>query len=79
MTKKMQVDRFEEGFAVLADDDETIYNVPREAFGFELHEGDILEVEFAGNAPVSARFLAEETAAAKERIAALMKKLKKKI
>ena len=79
MTKKMQVDRFEEGFAVLVDDDETIYNVPREAFGFELHEGDILEVELAGNATVSARFLTEETAAAKERIAALMKKLKKKI
>lgn len=75
----MQVDRFEEGFAVLVDDDETIYNVPREAFGFELHEGDILEVELAGNATVSARFLTEETAAAKERIAALMKKLKKKI
>ena len=79
MTKKMQVDRFEEGFAVLVDEDETIYNVPRETFGFDLHEGDFLAVEFSGNTPVSARFLAEETAAAKERIAALMKKLKKKI
>jgi len=75
---KVQVDRFEEGFAVLTDDEEKLYHVPREQFPFEIHEGDILRVEFVGGHLQYAEFLAEETAEMRERIAALMKKLKRK-
>ena len=74
----MQIDRFEEGFAVLVDEEEKIYNVPREQFGFPLHEGDVLRVTLADGMPVSAQFMAEETAMRRERAAALMRKLKKK-
>lgn len=76
--KQMQVDRFEEGFAVLVDDDEKTYDVPREFFGFELHAGDVLEVEMEGERPVHARFLAEETESRRALARALMQKLKKK-
>ena len=76
--KKLQVDRFEEGFAVLVDDDGMPIDVPRNHFGFELHEGDILAVEFDGKTPVSAVFLEEETLAVKARIEALRRKLREK-
>ncbi len=76
--KQMQVDRFEEGFAVLVDDEEKTYDVPRGLFGFELHAGDVLEVEMEEGRPVSARFLAEETESRRALARALMQKLKKK-
>ena len=76
--KKLQVDRFEEGFAVLIDDDDMPIDVPRDLFGFALHEGDILAVKFEGDKPVSAVFLEEETAAVKARVEALRRKLREK-
>ena len=76
--KKLQVDRFEEGFAVLLDENDMPINVPKDAFGFELHEGDILDVEFDGDRAISAVFLEKETLAVKERIAALRKRLREK-
>ncbi len=78
MMKKMQLDRFEEHFAVLADDNMNILNIPKDFFPFEVHEGDILEIEFEEETPISARFLAEETETAKARTKALMERLKKK-
>ena len=76
--KKMQVDRFEGDIAVLLDEEKNIYDISKDQFGFELHEGDLLEVVFEGGVPVSARFLAEETEALHQRIQALMEKLKRK-
>jgi hypothetical protein len=78
MMKKMQVDRFEEQLAVLADDDMKILNIPKEFFPFEIHEGDIFEIEFDGDVPVAARFLAEETETAKARTRALLNKIRSK-
>lgn len=75
---KVQVDRFEEGLAVLVDEEEKLYNIQRGQFPFEIHEGDILCVEIVCGHLQYAEFLAEETAAARERVAALMKKLKRK-
>ena len=76
--KKLQVDRFEENFAVLIDDDDMPIDVPRDLFGFELHEGDILAVEFEGGKPVSATFLEDETLAVKARVEALRRRLREK-
>ena len=78
MMKKMQIDRFEEGFAVLVDDEMKTVDVPRAFFAFEVHEGDILEMEFEGDTPISAKFLQEETESAKARTKSLMEKLKRK-
>ena len=78
MKKKLQVDRFEGEIAVLFDMDYRLYNVPKDVFGFELHEGDYLEATFENDAPVSAVFLAEETEAARQKIKALMAKMRKK-
>ena len=78
MMKKMQIDRFEGDFAVLADDEMKTVDSPRAFFAFEVHEGDIFEVEFDGNTPLSANFLKEETAASKARTKSLMERLKKK-
>lgn len=78
MMKKMQIDRFEGDFAVLADDDMKTVDIPKAFFAFEVHEGDIFEVEFEGDTPISAKFLAEETDAAKARTRSLMERLKKK-
>ena len=76
--KKMQVDRFEGEIAVLLDMDKQIYDIPKDIFGFELHEGDLLKVHFENETPVSAVFLAEETEALRARAKALMAKLKRK-
>ena len=76
--KKMQIDRFEGAFAVLADDDMKTMDIPKAFFPFKVHEGDVLEIEFEGEMPVSARFLAEETEAAKARTKSLMERLKNK-
>lgn len=78
MKKKFQVDRFEGEIAVLFDSEETYCEVSRGHFGIELHEGDILEVTFENDLPVSAVFLAEETEETRKKIRALMEKLKKK-
>lgn len=78
MKKKFQVDRFEGEIAVLYDGEEEYVNVLRGHFGFELHDGDILEVTFEGGVPISAVFLAEETEATRQKIRILMEKLKKK-
>jgi hypothetical protein len=78
MKKKLQVDRFESGLAVLFDMEKNLYNVPKDVFGFTLHEGDYLEVTFENGVPASAVFLAEETEAARLRIRALMAKMRKK-
>ena len=76
--KKMQIDRFEGDFAVLADEDMKTMDIPKAFFAHEVHEGDIFEIEFDGETPVSVKFLAEETEAAKARVRSLMERLKKK-
>ena len=76
--KKMQIDRFEGEFAVLVDDDMKTMDIPKVFFSREACEGDIFEIEFEGNTPISAKFLAEETEAAKARVRSLMERLKKK-
>lgn len=76
--KQMQVDRFEEGLAVLVDEEERLYSVPADSFGFVLHAGDVLAVEMQDGKPCRARFLAEETEARKARAAELMLKLKRR-
>ena len=78
MKKKLQVDRFEENLAVLFDMEKNIYNVPKDLFGFELNEGDYLDVTFENGVPASAVFLAEETEEARQKIRALMEKLRRK-
>lgn len=77
---KVTVNRFEEGFIVLLKDESVgSYDVPREQFTIDVHEGDVLDVEFdeAGKL-TSAVFLEEETRARRERAIALMTKLRKK-
>ncbi len=77
---KVTVNRFEEGFAVLLKDEGVgAYDVPREQLKADVHEGDILDVEFdeAGKL-ASVVFLEEETRARRERAKALMEKLRKK-
>jgi len=79
MKQKLQVDRFEGDIAVIYNMDEKVkYDVPRDLFGFRLHEGDYLDVTFENGVPVSAVFLAEETEAARQKIRALMAKMRKK-
>ncbi|MBE6666296.1 MAG: DUF3006 domain-containing protein [Ruminococcaceae bacterium] len=78
MKKKLQTDRFEGDIAVLFDMEKNLYDVPKDLFGFELHEGDYLEVTFENGVPVSAVFLAEETEAARQKIRALMAKMRRK-
>ena len=78
MIKKLQIDRIEGTLAVMTDDDEGMCNIPADFFGENAVEGNIFEVVFENGKPVSATFLAEETAAVRERIRALMAKLKKK-
>ena len=77
---KVTVNRFEEGFVVLLKDESVgSYDVSREQFTIDVHEGDVLNVEFdeAGKL-TSAVFLEEETHARRERAIALMTKLRKK-
>ncbi len=76
--KQMQVDRFEEHFVVLVDEEDNVINLDKTFFDFELHEGDILNVKFEHEKPISAEFLAEETVRAKERVRRLMEKIKNK-
>ncbi len=76
--KQMQVDRFEENFVVLVDEEDQIMNLEKTFFDFEIHEGDIVEIEFSCGRPCSAKFLAEETEKAKERTRKLMERLKSK-
>ena len=78
MKKKLQVDRFEGDLAVLFNREGEVYDVPKDCFGFALHEGDYLEVTLEDGVPVSAVFLAEETEAARQKIRALMAKMRKK-
>ena len=78
MIKKLQIDRIEGAFAVMTNDDEGFYNVPAAFFGENAAEGNIFEVVFEDGKPVSAIFLKEETEAVREKIRALMAKLKKK-
>ena len=78
MKKKLQVDRFEGNVAVLFDMEKNIYNVPKETFGFVLHEGDYLEAVFENGIPVSAVFLAQETEEEYRKISALMAKMRRK-
>ncbi len=76
--KIMQIDRFEENFAVFVDDEDRCLNIPRSLFSCELHEGDIFEIEWDGNALQAARFLEEETEAQRARVKMRMERLKKK-
>ena len=78
MIKKLQIDRIEGMLAVMTDDDEGTCNIPKDFFGENAVEGNIFEVIFEDGKPVGATFLAEETAAVRERIRVLMAKLKKK-
>ena len=78
MTVKMQIDRIEGKLAVLVDDDENIYNIPKGFFGEDAKEGNIFEITFEDGKPVSAVFLAEETERVRRRIKELMAKLRKK-
>ncbi len=74
--KKMQIDRFEEEIAVLIWEDEKALDIPKSAFPFEVHAGDILEIEWDGERLLSARLLKEETAAQKARNHSLMERIK---
>ena len=76
--EKMQVDRFEGELAVLIDHKGGRWNIQKDSLGFELHEGDLLEVDISAGAIVSARFLEEETETLRKRAKALMEKLKRK-
>ena len=79
MVKKLQIDRMEGALAVMTDEEEEgTCNIPAEFFGEDAKEGNIFEVTFENGKPVSAVFLKEETEAVRERIRALMAKLKKK-
>ncbi len=78
MTIKMQADRMEGNLVVLIDDDENIYNIPKDFFGEELKDGNIYEIDFEDGKPVGYRFLAAETEAVRRRIKELMEKLRKK-
>ena len=79
MIKKLQIDRIEGRLAVMTDDDnEEYYHIPAAFFGENAAEGNIFEVVFEDGKPVSAIFLKEETEAVREKIRALMAKLKKK-
>lgn len=77
---KVVVDRFEEGFVVLLEDEGNgAYDIPREQFKTEVHEGDIFEVEFDENGNIaSAVYLEEEVRARREHARMLMEKLRKK-
>ncbi len=77
---KVTVNRFEEGLVVLIKDEGVgAYDVPHEYFSIEVHEGDVLDVEFESDGRLrKAVFLEEETRARRERAAYLMAKLKKK-
>ncbi len=75
---KLQIDRFEEALVVCVDEEERVYHIPRGAFTFEPHEGDLFEVIKDGDDYFDMRFLAEETAEARERTRRLMERLKNK-
>ncbi len=76
--KILQVDRFEGDIAVLFDREKNIYDVKKDVFGFELHEGDLLNVTFADGKPIAAEFLAEETEGLRKRAAELREKRRRK-
>ena len=78
MTIKMQADRIEGKLVVLIDDDENIYNIPKDFFGEELKDGNIYEIEFEDGKPVRYVFLEEETERVRRRIKELMEKLRRK-
>ena len=79
MKQKLQIDRIEGTLAVMTEDgEEETLNIPAEFFGADAKEGNIFDVVFEDGKPVSAVFLKEETEAVRERIRALMAKLKKK-
>lgn len=78
MMKILQVDRFEGEIAVLFDREKNVYDVPKNVFGFALHEGDLLDVTFSDGKPIAAKFLAEETEKLKKRAAELREKLRRK-
>lgn len=78
MIKKMQIDRLEEGFVVLADEEMRTLDLPKSFFSDEIHEGDLFSIVFEGETPVSATFLPEETDASKARTKSLMEKLRQK-
>ena len=76
--KILQVDRFEGNIAVLFDREKNIYDVPKDIFGFELHEGDLLDVSFSEGKPHTAIFLAEETERLKKRAEQLRERCRRK-
>ena len=78
MTVKMQIDRMEGKLAVLLDDDENIYNIPKAFFCEDAKEGNIFEITFEDGKPVRYIFLEEETERVRRRIKELMAKLRKK-
>ena len=43
------IDRIEEGFAVVEAEDEQIYNIPLDAFGEEVREGDVINISVDKN------------------------------
>lgn len=77
---KVYVDRFEGKFVVLIRIGERGgYDVPKEKLGFEVHEGDVLEAEFSEKGELlSAVYLADETAARREKYASMMARLRKR-
>ncbi len=77
MIKKLQIDRLEGGFAVMTDDGDNICNIPAAFFGENAVEGNIFEVILEDGKPVRATFLAEETEAVRQKIRALMAKMRK--
>ena len=76
MTKAV-IDRFEGQFAVLIiGDDEQKMDVPRQLMPDGAKEGDWLQVEVENGAIIKAELNNDETAKAKERIAAKLKLLR---
>lgn len=74
MMKKLTVDRIEEGFAVCECEDLSHITIPVESFDFTVREGMIITISDDGKY----REDTDEEILAKEKIAALQKKLMNK-
>jgi len=78
MKRELQVDRTEGKTVVLMDGEDTFFEIALDFFDTPPREGDYFEIDFEDGAPVSSRFLEEKTEAARQRIRALMAKMRKK-
>ena len=74
MTLKLVLDKYEEGFAVCLDFEDTRYLIPKEILG-EMKVNDIFNIDFDGTSFSNPVFLKKETEEKKESVAQRMKKL----